>query len=137
RAGGTTVVRVAAGAAAAATIIAAADSAKGVDGAHPAHKRVPRWALEEERDLAPNDVLVYVARSRQAAVVGALAAGVESDRGDVISGSIPESATWTDIPVVWSDGATMAHVAAILIGQPTGPEERPPPRGQAPLTRAA
>ncbi|TME50774.1 MAG: GAF domain-containing protein, partial [Chloroflexi bacterium] len=136
RADGTTVVRMAAGAATAATIISAADSAKGVDGAHPAHKRVPRWALEEERELAPNDVLVYVARSRQAAVVGALAAGVESDRGDVISGSIPESATWTDIPVVWSDGATMAHVAAILIGEPKGPDERRPARGQAPFTLA-
>jgi GAF domain-containing protein len=133
RADGTTVVRMAAGAATASTI-AATESHKG--DAHSSHKRVPRWALEEERDLASDDVLVFVARSRQAAVVGALAAGVESDRGDVISGSIPESATWTDVPVVWSDGTTMAHVAACLIGEPKGPDDRRPARGQAPFTLA-
>src|SRR5260370_1379127 len=99
-------------------------------------KRVPRWALEEERELAADDVLVYVARTRQAAVVGALAAGAESDRSDVISGAIPESATWFDIPVVWSDGTTMAHVAACLIGEPKGKDDRGPARGQAPFTLA-
>src|SRR5438477_313087 len=133
RADGTAVVRMAAGAATTSTI-ATTEMLK--DGAHPVAKRVPRWALEEERELAHDDVLVYVAWSRQAAVVGALAAGVESDRGDVISGSIPESATWTDIPVVWSDGATMAHVAALLIGEPKGPDDRRPARGQAPFTLA-
>ena len=146
RADGTTVVRMAAGAATASTITATEmtdapapslrDRSARVAGSagHAAHKRVPRWALEEERELAPDDVLIYVAHSRQAAVVGALAAGVESDRSDVISGSIPESATWTDIPVVWSDGTTMAHVAAILIGEPKGPDDRRPPRGKSPFT---
>ena len=89
RADGTAVVHMAAGAATSSTIIATSETTKG-DG-HTAHKRVPRWALEEERELAADDVLLYVARTRQAAVVGALAAGVESDRGDVITGSIPES----------------------------------------------
>src|SRR4029077_9026752 len=98
RANGTMVVHMAAGAATTSTIISAGS----------AEKRVPRWALEEERELASDDVLVYVARARQAAVVGALAPGNEADRSDVISGAIPESATWVDIPVVWSDGATMA-----------------------------
>ena len=126
RADGTTVVRMAAGAATTSTIISAGSS----------QKRVPRWALEEERELAADDVLVYVARTRQAAVVGALAAGVESDRSDVISGAIPESATWFDIPVVWSDGTTMAHVAACLIGEAKGKDDRRPARGQAPFTLA-
>jgi len=134
RADGTAVVHMAAGAATSSTIIAASDTTKG-DG-HSAHKRVPRWALEEERELAADDVLVYVARSRQAAVVGALASGIESDRSDVISGAIPESATWFDIPVVWNDGTTMAHVAACLIGEPKGQEDRRPARGQAPFTLA-
>ena len=133
RADGTTVVRMAAGAATA-TTIQSADVAK--DGVHPTHRRVPRWALEEERELAADDVLVYVAQSRQAAVVGALAAGVESDRADVITGSIPESATWVDVPVVWSDGTTMAHVAACLIGEPKGGDDRRPARGEAPFTLA-
>src|SRR5437660_60689 len=135
RADGTAVVHMAAGAATSSTIIATSETTKG-DG-HTAHKRVPRWALEEERELAADDVLLYVARTRQAAVVGALAAGVESDRGDVITGSIPESATWIDVPVVWSDGTTMAHVAACLIGEPKGPEDgRRPARGQPPFTLA-
>ncbi len=128
RTDGTTVVRMAAGAATTATITSAETQTT--------HKRVPRWALEEERELAADDVLVYVARSRQAVVVGALAAGVESDRGDVISGAIPESATWVDVPVVWSDGTTMAHVAACLIGEPKGQDERRPARDQAPFTLA-
>ncbi len=134
RADGTAFVHMAAGAATASTI-ASTETHKGDDG-HQIHKRVPRWALEEERDLAPDDVLVYVARSRQAAVVGALAAGLESDRGDVITGSIPESATWTDVPVVWSDGTTMAHVAACLIGEPKGTDDRRAARGQPPFTLA-
>ena len=141
RADGTTVVRMAAGAATSSTIISAGPL-PAERGAPPrsagvgTQKRVPRWALEEERELAADDVLVYVARSRQAAVVGALAAGVESDRSDVISGAIPESATWFDIPVVWSDGTTMAHVAACLIGEPKGKEDRRPAGGQAPFTLA-
>jgi len=130
RVDGTTVVHMAAGAATTATIISAGSPGDG----HKGQKRVPRWALEEERELAVDDVLVYVARTRQAAVVGALAAGVESDRGDVISGPIPESATWFDIPVVWSDGTTMAHVAACIIGEAKGPDDRRPARGQAPFT---
>ncbi|HKB17835.1 MAG TPA: GAF domain-containing protein, partial [Candidatus Dormibacteraeota bacterium] len=129
RADGATVVRMAAGAATAAAIVSATDG-------HADHKRVPRWALEEERELAADDVLVYVARTRQAAVVGALAAGGESDRSDVISGAIPESATWFDIPVVWSDGMTMAHVAACLIGEPKGKDDRRPALSQAPFTLA-
>jgi GAF domain-containing protein len=128
RADGTTVVRMAAGAATTANISATET--------HSTHKRVPRWALDEERELAADDVLVYVARSRQAAVVGALGAGVESDRGDVISGTIPESATWVDVPVVWSDGSTRAHVAACLIGESKANEQRRPARGQAPFTLA-
>jgi GAF domain-containing protein len=135
RADGTTVVHMAAGAATSSTIIATSETTRG-DG-HSTNKRVPRWALEEERELAADDVLIYVARTRQAAVVGALAAGVESDRSDVITGSIPESATWIDVPVIWSDGTTMAHVAACLIGEPKGPEEgRRPARGQPPFTLA-
>jgi GAF domain-containing protein len=144
RADGTTVVRMAAGAATTANIAATETGLPATRGAPPRSggegrhepRRVPRWALEEERELAADDVLVYVARSRQAAVVGALGAGVESDRGDVISGTIPESATWVDVPVVWSDGTTRAHVAACLIGESKGNDERRPARGQAPFTLA-
>ncbi|HSS92762.1 MAG TPA: GAF domain-containing protein [Candidatus Dormibacteraeota bacterium] len=144
RADGTPIVRMAAGAATTATIAATETGLPAPRGGPPRsggegrleYRRVPRWALEEERELAADDVLVYVARTRQAAVVGALAAGVESDRGDVIAGNIPETATWTDVPVVWSDGTTMAHVAACLIGEAKVTEERRPQRGQPPFTLA-
>src|SRR6185312_5339747 len=130
----TWVVRMAAGAAATATIAAAETASKG-DGAGPT--RVPRWALEEDRELAVTDVLVHVARARQAVIVGPLGAGVESDRGEVITGTIPEAAIWTDVPVVWNDGTTLAHVAACLIGESKSKDERKPARGEPPFTLAA
>src|SRR5579859_4454133 len=68
---GVSVVRLAAGAATAAAI-EAAESAAG-----PGHgaKRIPRWALEEDRDLAADDVLVYVARTWRTVIVGSLPKG--------------------------------------------------------------
>ena len=78
--------------------------------------RVPRWILEQERELAPDDVLVYVARSWQVAVVGPLPAGDTTDRADVVAGTLPTQATWSDVPVVRNDGTVLAHVAACLIG---------------------
>src|SRR5438067_5312233 len=82
---GVSVVRLAAGAATAAAI-EAADSSAG-----PGHgtKRIPRWALEENRDLAADDVLVYVARMWRTVIVGPLPKGGAADRGDVFTGSIP------------------------------------------------
>ncbi|HEU0167260.1 MAG TPA: GAF domain-containing protein, partial [Chloroflexota bacterium] len=76
---GTSVVRMAAGAATTANISTTETGLPAMRGAPPRSggegrhetRRVPRWALEEERELAADDVLVYVARSRQAAVVGA------------------------------------------------------------------
>jgi GAF domain-containing protein len=114
RADGVTVVRMAAGAATT-EAIDSAEAARGI-GAHAARTRVPRWALEDDRELAPDDVLVFVARSWQAAIVGPLPAAGVTDRSEVISGAIPAPSRWTDVPVVRSDGATLAHVAACLIG---------------------
>jgi GAF domain-containing protein len=108
------VVRMAAGAATSA-VIDSAEASHGV-GAQRTPTRVPRWALEDDRALANDDVLVYVARSWQAAVVGPLPAGGETDRADVISGGIPPPSRWTDVPVVRSDGTIMAQVAACLVG---------------------
>jgi len=106
-------VRMAAGAATAAAIDAAETSrpsstrqAKGT--------RVPRWALEEDRLLAEDDVLVHVARSWQPVIVGPFPAG---DRTDVIAGGIPVQATWTEVPVVRKDGTEVGHVLACLIGE--------------------
>ena len=100
-----TVVRMAAGAATVAAI----------EGT-PAHagKKVPRWALEEDRVLAESDVLVYVARTWQTVIVGAFPAG---DRADVISGGVPVQSTWAEVPVVYTNGMELGRVLACLIGE--------------------
>jgi hypothetical protein len=51
--------------------------------------RIPRWVLEEERVLAPDDVLVHVARTWQVAVIGPLPLGDKTDRADVVAGALP------------------------------------------------
>jgi GAF domain-containing protein len=109
---GVSVVRLAAGAATAAAI-EAADSAAG-----PGHgaRRVPRWALEEDRELAADDVLVYVARTWRTVIVGSLPKGAP-DRGDVFTGSIPGVSGWTEVPVVRANGAVMGRVPVILLGE--------------------
>src|SRR5437016_7002467 len=100
-----TVVRMAAGAATVAAI----------EGT-PAHagKKVPRWALEEDRVLAESDVLVYVARTWQTVIVGAFPAG---DRADVISGGVPVPSTWAEVPVVYTNGMELGRGLACLIGE--------------------
>ena len=111
RANGTIVISKAAGAATSAAVDSAEASKGGLRRA-----RVPRWILEEERELAPDDVLVHVARTWQVAVVGPLPAGDTTDRADVVAGTLPTQTTWSDVPVVRSDGTVLAHVAACLIG---------------------
>jgi GAF domain-containing protein len=117
---GATLVRMAAGAATAATIEAGATQ-------HTAGKRVPRWAQEEDRLLAEDDVLVYVARAWQPVIVGPLPS---TEHADVISGAIPVAATWTDVPVIYTNGMVKGQVLACLIG------ERQHAEGQAPFTLA-
>jgi GAF domain-containing protein len=119
--------------AAGAATMAAIDSAETSKGG-ARRARVPRWLLEEERELAPDDVLVHVARTWQVAVVGPLPVGGKIDRADVVSGTLPASATWAEVPVVRSDGTTLAHVAACLIGG--GLDSRQAGTGQAPFTLA-
>ena len=101
--------------AAGAATSAAVDSAEAAKGG-ARRVRVPRWILEEERRLAPDDVLVYVARNWQVAVVGPLPVGDTTDKADVVAGTLPTQATWSDVPVVRSDGTVLARVAACLIG---------------------
>jgi GAF domain-containing protein len=129
RADETIVISKAAGAATTAAIDSA-ETSKG--GARRA--RIPRWILEEERVLAPDDVLVYVARTWQVAVVGPLPAGATTDRADVVAGALPTTATWFDVPVVRTDGTILGHVAACLIGG--GPDGRSAGTPQVPFTLA-
>src|SRR5712692_10625317 len=106
-------VRMAAGAAATAAINAA-ETSKSAAGSRQSHSRVPRWALEEDRPLAEDDVLVHVAQAWQPVIVGPFPAG---DRSDVITGGIPVPATWAEVPVVRADGTVLGHVLACLIGE--------------------
>ncbi len=122
------VVRMAAGAATTTAIDAAETSWP--TGSRQSPSRVPRWALEEDRALAGDDVLIYVARTWQPVIVGPFPAG---DRSDVIAGGIPVPATWTEVPVVKGDGAVLGHVLACLIG---GEKERTHSVDNPPFTLA-
>src|SRR5437773_2780256 len=104
-------VRLAAGAATTAAIEASVTGA----GTHAA-RRVPRWALEEERPLAADDVLVFVARTWRTVIVGPLEPKGQSQRSDVVSGPILGAATWVQVPVVRAHGGEIARVSACLLG---------------------
>src|SRR5689334_10196337 len=83
-------------------------------GAVTAEQKSSRWATtEEDRVLAPEDVLVYVARTWQPVIVGAYPS---SEHSDVISGAIPVASTWTDVPIVYSNGMQLGTVLACLVG---------------------
>ena len=101
----TTVVRLAAGTA----------TSEAIDAAHVGDggSRVPRWALEHERVLAPSDVLSFVASGWQVVLVGPAVTGGQT--ADLISGGIPDGLRWIEAPVV-KDGKTLAMVPACLIG---------------------
>ena len=104
-------VRMAAGAATAAAIDSTETSRAGSRGAHA---RVPRWALDEDRELAQDDVLVYVARTWQPVIVGPMPS---TDHSDVVSGGIPVQSTWIEVPVVYSNGMVLGKVLACLVGE--------------------
>src|SRR6202162_1398608 len=106
-------VRMAAGAATMAAIDAA-DTSKSAGGSRQSHSRVPRGALEEDRLLAEDDVLVHVAQAWQPVIVGPFPAG---DRAGGITGGIPVAATWAEVPVVRADGTVLGQVLACMIGE--------------------
>jgi GAF domain-containing protein len=112
---GATVVRMAAGAATAAAIESGIPA--------PAGKKVPRWAQEENRLLAEEDVLVHVARTWQPAIVGPMPS---NEHADVIAGGIPVASTWTKVPVVYSNGMVKGEVLACLIGEKAHVGDQPP-----------
>jgi GAF domain-containing protein/predicted dehydrogenase len=126
---GTRMVRLAAGAAPSEAIQAArAEEAGGA--------RVPRWATEQERALAPQDVLTFVATAWQAVLVGPLVPG-GGDRagGELLAGIGAEDLRWGQAPVI-REGATTALVPICLIGQPGSPDAEPLPEGEPPFTLA-
>jgi len=111
---GLSIVRLAAGAATVAAIEATETSA-GPGGR--AAKRIPRWALEEDRELAADDVLVYVARTWRTVIVGPMPRGGAPDRSDVFTGAIPGISGWTEVPVVRANGVVIGHVPVCALGE--------------------
>jgi len=105
----TTVVRLAAGTA----------TSEAIDAAHvgDSGSKVPRWALAQERVLAPADVLSFVARAWQVVLVGPASTGVQTAAADLIEGGMPDGLRWMEVPVV-REGTTLTVVPAGLIGQP-------------------
>ncbi|HEY0782790.1 MAG TPA: GAF domain-containing protein, partial [Thermoanaerobaculia bacterium] len=95
------------------------DSTLAADGGGASRRvRVPRWAQDTERLLAPDDVLVRVARSRQVVVVGGTSAEA-APAEELIVGPIPEARTVVTVPAVRSGGEKVAEVPAWLIGEPS------------------
>ena len=84
-------------------------------GGRPA--RIPRWALAQERALAPDDVLAYVSTRWQSVLVGAAAQEGEPEE---LAGYAPEQLRWVTAPVVRGDGTRIAEVSACLIDEPGG-----------------
>ncbi|HKV88337.1 MAG TPA: GAF domain-containing protein [Candidatus Dormibacteraeota bacterium] len=121
----TSVVKMAAGAATTAAI-EAAESSRASRGQHT---RVPRWALEEDRALADDDVLVHVARTWQPVIVGPMPS---TGHSDVVTGTIPVQVAWADVPVVYSNGMVRGQVLAALVGE----KEHARPADTAPFTLA-
>ena len=99
-------------------------------GAVTAEQKTSRWTtVEEDRVLAHDDVLVYVASNWQPVIVGSYPS---TDHSDVISGGIPVPSTWTEIPIVYSNGMVLGKVLASLVGE----KERAHAAEEAPFTLA-
>ena len=65
--------------------------------------------LDQERDLAPDDVLCYVARNWQVVAVGPLGGG------ELLAGYQPDQLLETSVPAVRADGSTAASVPVALV----------------------
>ena len=93
-------------------------------GAVTAEQKSSRWSTtEEDRVLAQDDVLVYVARTWQPAIVGPMPS---TEHSDVVAGAIPVPVTWTRVPVVYSNGMVKGEVLACLIGEKAHKGDDPP-----------
>jgi GAF domain-containing protein len=121
----TMVVRMAAGATTSEVIESATKDVAGALG----RRRVPRWALDQERVLAPTDVLTYVVNVWRTALVGSATGGRDVRGEDLIAGSIPGPVEWIQIPVVLGDGTTLTTVPAGLLGE-APPAGAPPAEGE-------
>ena len=83
-------------------------------GAVTAEQKSSRWTTtDEDRVLAQDDVLVYVARTWLPVIVGSFPA---TEHADVVSGGIPVASAWTDIPIVYSNGMVLGRVFACIVG---------------------
>jgi GAF domain-containing protein len=136
RADHTMVVHMAAGA----TTVDQIDAAQvqGGDGARKGRGRVPRWALDQDRALAPQDVLVYAATSWQPVVVGGTPTAGDRAQDELLVGGLPEQLTRIDVPVQDKNGNTVTSVPAALVGEARNADARQAePGAEPPFTLAA
>lgn len=140
---GTLVVRMAAGASTIEQIrsapeVLARKSASGGNGGRPSRSRVPTWALEKDRVLAPQDVLVYAANSWQAVVVGGTPTAGDRGTDEFLVGGPSEELTPVEVPVEDKAGNSVVSIPAALVGDAVNAEP-PQPGGdrQPPFTLAA
>jgi len=128
------VVRMAAGATTSEVIESAA---KDGTGTVAGRRRVPRWALDQERVLAPTDVLTYVANIWQTVLVGSATGGRDVRGEDLIAGNIPEPVEWIQVPVVRADGTVVSTVPSGVLGEPQSDDAAPrQAEGEPPFTLA-
>jgi GAF domain-containing protein len=90
--------------------------------------RVPRWVLDDERALEPDDVLGFVARTWQVVLVGP-APRSGGGAADLLAGGVPEDGVrWIDVPVV-RGSAVVLSVPAAIVGE-AADRERAPAEGE-------
>ncbi|PZR86392.1 MAG: hypothetical protein DLM67_23995 [Candidatus Nephthysia bennettiae] len=125
---GTMVVRMAAGASTVEEIRSApevlAAPASGGNGGRPSRGRVPTWALDKDRVLAPQDILVYAASSWQPVIVGGTPTTGDRGTDEMLVGGLPEELTRIDVPVEDKSGKTVTMIPAALVGESRNAEAR-------------
>jgi GAF domain-containing protein len=126
---GTMLVRMAAGASTVEQIrsapeVLATRPASGGNGGRPGRNRVPTWALDKDRVLAPQDILVYAASSWQPIVVGGTPTTGDRGTEEMLVGGLPEQLTRIDVPVQDKSGKTVTMIPAALVGDARNAEAR-------------
>ena len=72
-------------------------------------------AVAPDRDLAPDDILAYVARQWQTVVVGTVTGGAADDPIDFLTRYRPDQIEKLLVPAIRSDGSVSAMVPTVLI----------------------
>jgi GAF domain-containing protein len=99
-----------------------------VNSAIVGEERIPSWVVEQQRALATEDVLAYVARTWNVVVVGAAPRPDEPEPEELLTGYPEDQVRSVTVPVLRRDGTVVATIPAVLLGQSDGrpPSSTPP-----------